>query len=183
MHGPDPEGLYLLPDLAHLDSAQLLAWVRAIPGALSPRQSLRWQGRPVQTGALVRQWTHPLVRCWRESRGAGCGARVLARLVELAQLGTLLTTPFMPVVRAWNPGPGHGLAVVETARGILLHEVHWAQGLIQEYKIISPTDWNLNAGGALSGALCAAPAGREDVQRIVQSFDPCLELALEFVHA
>lgn len=172
-----------LPDLAHLDEGQLLAWVRAGAQGPSPTHCLRWQGRVVQTGALVRHWEHPLVCHWRASRGGECGARVLARLVELAQLGTHLMTPGRSMVRAWNLDPGHGLAAVETARGLLLHEVDCAQGWIRQYKIISPTDWNLTAGGALSEALRAAPARRECVLRILQSFDPCLELALEFVHA
>ncbi len=182
-HTGQAEGCALLPGLAQLDEAQLLAWIRAIRRPLSPTQSLRWQGRPVQTGALARHWAHPLVGHWRESRGAGCGARVLARLVELAQLGQLLTTPFLPMVRAWNLESGQGLAAVETARGLLLHEAHWARGVIQRYKIISPTDWNLTAGGALSQALCGVPAERGSVERIAQSFDPCLEMNLEFVHA
>lgn len=173
----------LLPSLARLDAPMLLAWVREFAGPLAQGQALRWQNLPVQTGALVRQWDHAHVRLWCQSRGAGAGARVLARLVELAQLGQQRLAPDMPLVRAWTLAPGHGLAAVETARGLLLHEVQLAAGLIRAYKIISPTDWNLSAGGALSRALRGTPVERRVLMQIIQSFDPCLELELEFVHA
>ena len=50
-----------------------------------------WEGRPRETTALSRQARHPLIQALGDGRGHGIGARLVARLVELAGLPDRMT--------------------------------------------------------------------------------------------
>ncbi|MFZ4538228.1 nickel-dependent hydrogenase large subunit [Propionivibrio sp.] len=140
-----------------------------------------WRGQAAETGAYARRTgdTAPI-----------CGAfasRWLARLAELEtwalsaqQPGAAGTASAVPVA------PGIGRALVETARGLLMHEVVLEDDRVAEYSIVAPTEWNFHPLGPLSGWLIGKPCADEATLRgfvahAVAALDPCVswELALE----
>jgi uptake hydrogenase large subunit len=164
------------------------------PGAYTWNKAPRLEGSVVETGALARQLAagQPLVRALVASEGANVRTRVLARLLELAVV--------LPWMERWLdaieprapfhlpfelPGSGHGVGLVEAARGALGHWLSVHDGRLASYQIIAPTSWNFSprdaAGtpGALEAALVGTPVAAGEaapvaVQHVVRSFDPCM---------
>ncbi len=138
-----------------------------------------WQDAPHETGALARQYDHALVA---PLLAAGCNiaARLAARLVELAQWSCGETGTARDWVDAVRCGDTTGLARVETARGALLHRVRVRDGLIAEYAVVAPTEWNFHPRGAFAreALQISAPddaSALRQARRLALSLDPCVE--------
>ncbi|MBK1636472.1 nickel-dependent hydrogenase large subunit [Rhodovulum adriaticum] len=151
----------------------------------------RLAGAPMETGALARQVIdgHPLAR---DLAGGGVLARVAGRLLELARSQAVmedLARGIDPAAPFMDPAPevqdGHGVGLVEAARGALGHWVRIEKGRIASYQIVAPTTWNFSPRdaqgqpGPLEAALVGAPVQPGEttpvsVQHIVRSFDPCM---------
>lgn len=145
-----------------------------------------WHGQPAETGALCRQREHPLIHAWLARQRRGSSARLLARLVELALLPAQLRSDSIPVAHAWPLAPGLGAAGVETSRGLLLHVVHMEAGVISDYRIVAPTEWNFHPQGPLSSLLLDLPADArlaERARQAVLAVDPCVDYGLEILDA
>lgn len=192
----------LLPPLEKLEDAAALELARqALEHPAFCGQPL-WHGEPAETGALARAHEQSLLAAWIARRGRGAGARLLARLLELAELPARLSDPCSagvpagsPIsekaagrdtdakwVRAWSAGDNVGLAGVETSRGLLLHGVRLRDGKVAEYRIVAPTEWNFHPAGPLFQALSglASGDGLEACARLVaQSLDPCVVFGIE----
>jgi uptake hydrogenase large subunit len=176
--------LGLLPDEAARDLAR-----RALETPAFCAQPM-WNDAPAETGALARLVEQPLLAAWIEQRGRGAGARLLARLLELAALpGRLsagLPEPGPALVRAWSLGDNAGIAGVETSRGLLLHVVCLQAGKVAEYRIVAPTEWNFHPAGALAQALSGLVPGDGLAARarlVAQSLDPCVAFGIEVCDA
>ena len=164
------------------------------PGAYTWNKAPRLAGEVIETGAIARQLAagQPLVRDAVARHGGSVYTRVLARLLELAQVMPLMESwlqqlrPGEPwCVSAPLPEEGAGAGLSEAARGALGHWLTVRGGRIANYQIVAPTSWNFSprdaAGtpGALERALEGAPVlpGEQTpvaVQHIVRSFDPCM---------
>jgi uptake hydrogenase large subunit len=180
---PAPAGATDEPPL--LAGSDHAAWVGDIASALDVdpafAQQPTWRGAPAETGALARLQADPIVR---KSLQAGAGrveARFIARLRELA---LLLAGRVRASVGAMTLPQGGGLGWVENARGLLVHRVRLADGRVERYDIVAPTEWNFHPAGALRSALAGAPAGdrgalRERATRLVHSLDPCVACKVE----
>ncbi|CAA6805380.1 MAG: Uptake hydrogenase large subunit (EC [uncultured Sulfurovum sp.] len=70
-----------------------------------------------------------------------------------------------------------GVGVVEAARGSLIHKVKVSNGVIENYEIIVPTQWNLSHGqGEESGIAIKAMIGSKSIEEasfIFRTFDVC----------
>lgn len=166
--------------LLHIDSAQssLTDWPR-LGDELCHTPT--WRGQATETGAYARSAGTPL------SINGVFAARWLARLSELeawargAQgIGAGGTASATPVA------PGVGRALVETARGLLMHEVVLEGERVEDYRIVAPTEWNFHPQGPLSGWLigrhCSDAAElHRFAAHAVAALDPCVrwELTLE----
>jgi hypothetical protein len=136
-----------------------------------------WRGAFAETGALARSG----------ALEGGVRARVQARASELRDY--LRGRPVLPGRASAVPVvPGMGRALVETARGTLLHEIGVRDGRVESYVIVAPTDWNFHAEGPLALQLRAAlqrdAAGdgarvQEALSRWVLALDPCVRWAVE----
>jgi hypothetical protein len=140
-----------------------------------------WRGHSAETGAYARHGGDTAT-----SRGA-FAARWLARLAELESwaagrqnMGAGGTASAVPVA------PGVGRALVETARGLLMHEVVLENDRISDYRIVAPTEWNFHPQGPLPGWLIGRDCSNEvELRRFaahaVAALDPCVrwELTLE----
>lgn len=149
-----------------------------------------WEGRPRETTALSRQACHPLIQALGDGHGHGIGARLIARLVELAGLPDRMTV----LIEAGNTGSegdeavdscgeGVGIARSEAARGRLIHGVEIQHGLVERYLIVAPTEWNFHPEGAAARSLALiAGSGRGDARGLadlmITAFDPCVEYSL-----
>jgi hypothetical protein len=85
-------------------------------------------------------------------------------------------------------GPAEAIAYTELARGLLVHwvklalpELRAGRAVVEDYRIITPTDFALHPQGALAKRLRTPDLTPSDVQLLVGAFDPCLEL--EFASA
>jgi hypothetical protein len=172
--------LHSLADEAARDLAQ-----RALDTPAFCGQPL-WHDAPAETGALARVCEHPLPAAWIAQRGRGAGARLLARLLELAELpgrlSACLPDAGPALVRAWRLGDNGGLAGVETSRGLLLHVVRLREGKVAQYRIVAPTEWNFHPDGPLVQALSSLPPGGDFAacaRLVSQSLDPCVAFGIE----
>ncbi|GAB4356352.1 MAG: hypothetical protein Kow0026_16060 [Oricola sp.] len=114
---------------------------------------------------------------------AGLGARFVARLAELAclpgEMRLLLDGKTAPNAVS-RTAAGSGIGIVDAARGRLVHRARLGGGLVCEYRIVSPTDRNFDAGGVAERCLSALDGRYEAEDRIelahlvVNVIDPCV---------
>ena len=141
-------------------SSEKAAWPRLDAGFAAAPQ---WQGLPAETGALARLG----------GSETSLSARVRARIAEVFAPSGLGRVDAVCVAL------GVGRAVVETARGMLMHEVALDGDRVAAYVIVAPTEWNFHSGGGLAAMLAGlAPAAPADLRaaaaRAVLAFDPCV---------
>lgn len=167
----------LLPSLARLGAKPILDVAAQALADEAYAMSPRLAGGGAETGALARCQGEPLLQAWAAEYGPGVGARMLARLLELARLPARMADGGADLAAAWSPAPGVGVAAVETSRGLLIHALRLAGGRIAQYRIVAPTEWNFQPGGPLEAALRAQPDGDDlaaRARRLVLAMDPCV---------
>ncbi|MCB1925276.1 MAG: nickel-dependent hydrogenase large subunit [Gammaproteobacteria bacterium] len=134
-----------------------------------------------ETGALARQAAHPLIDALRAEYGNALYPRLVARLLEIAQIavhgGT--STAAIPTVTASD-----GVAQVEAARGRLVHRVVLDDTRIARYRILAPTEWNFGPMGPATEALRGIVQGetsiaREQAELLIHAIDPCVGYTLD----
>ncbi|MGB2816487.1 MAG: nickel-dependent hydrogenase large subunit, partial [Burkholderiaceae bacterium] len=115
----------------------------------------------------------------------------VARLVELAVLTRDLRARSggrIAPVRGHSLGSGVGVGLAETARGLLLHRVQVQRGLVTDYRIVAPTEWNFHPGGPFAQGLKGRRAAdgvqlEREARTVVQSLDPCVACRVEIADA
>jgi Ni,Fe-hydrogenase I large subunit len=167
----------------------------ALDADLAYARAPMWNGMTVETGALARTRDHPIVAelCARD--GYTVATRMAARVVELGLLLGQLRDAGRPDfdansqwVQAFTVRDGEGLAAVQTARGLLLHRARMASGLVTDYRIVAPTEWNFHPAGplvqGLEGTEATDAAGLERSARLaIQALDPCVACRVEVARA
>lgn len=143
-----------------------------------------WDGTTFETGPLARCAEQPPVAGLTTRHGPGVLARMAARLLELVAAAAAMRQAASEV--AADPGgvdrpvrDGTGLAMIEMARGRLIHRVELADGLVARYQIVAPTEWNFHPEGALAQGLrrrVVADAGDAETAAAlaVTALDPCV---------
>jgi hypothetical protein len=138
-----------------------------------------WQGAPAETGVMQRV----------ASSVGSVAARLRARIADAARAIEALAggAPATPADVVTDER-GRGWALVDTARGQLLHVAAVEAGTARFYRIVAPTEWNFHPRGALPGLLADAPAGsREAAARLgglaIQALDPCVAYRVEVFDA
>jgi Ni,Fe-hydrogenase I large subunit len=116
--------------------------------------------------------------------GKGVGARLVARLVELAAA----LEAFGGRHGAVQLDGATAISWVDTARGLLVHRVALEGDRIAAYRIVAPTEWNFHPDGAFTQgamALAADDTARleREVRWLVASLDPCVGVRYEAGHA
>ncbi len=140
-----------------------------------------WRGAPAETGAYARR-----------QRGAEHPARAfavrwLSRLAELNDWAQgRATIGAGGTASAAQVAPRCGRALVETARGLLMHEITLDGERIADYSIVAPTEWNFHPQGPLAGWLMGRDAGdREALGKFaahgVAALDPCVRWELTWL--
>lgn len=173
----------LLPGIQEFDAAAVQLFARQVLGDPGFCARPHWQDQPAETGALARRRNTPLLAAWLEKYGRGAAARMLARLQELAEIPARLRgAPRGDLVQGWHLPPDLGLAGVETSRGLLLHGVRLKEGLIADYRILAPTEWNFHPAGPLQQALSGLSGAGDLAARareLALSLDPCVDYRVD----
>jgi len=149
-------------------------------------------GRIPETGVWARRaLREPTLR-----QRAGPAERLKARIAEVARLFAWLQAGEDQiekdglleegVIASYRLGARKGAAAVECARGRLYHVVELNdEDRIVRFEFLAPTEWNFHAHGPLvrsllGSALAFGKQGRDAVQALVGSFDPCVGFGLSF---
>jgi hypothetical protein len=139
-----------------------------------------WRGMAAETGAIARQQQK------NRKVTSFFSARWLARFDELLDwacgndsIGAGGSVGAIPVAH------GIGRSLVETARGVLIHEVVLDGERVADYMIAAPTEWNFHPQGVLANYLQGheSPdrnALQQHVARAVAALDPCVPWVLEW---
>ncbi|BCK88360.1 hypothetical protein MIZ01_2163 [Sideroxyarcus emersonii] len=144
-----------------------------------------WQGAAAEAGAWSYHAADPMLQeVWRGS-GSRVLARLLARVIDVVEMAGGQAAPRLD---AASPAPGEGVAVVRTARGLLMHHVRLAAEKVAGYAIVAPTEWNFHPDGAFAQdmrGLAARDRGRlqQAVQIAALSLDPCVAYEIEVLDA
>lgn len=172
-----------LPALAETELDERLAAVDATEFIARPT----WNGRNYETTPYTRQQRHPML-VMLHRYGNGLLSRMIARLLELA----LCIESMAECIRTMQPETeqaqelpavqlqtGTGVARAEAARGCLIHRVELEQGLVRQYQILAPTEWNFHPAGVLARGLTGLTRPAKDsLERlaglIINSIDPCV---------
>lgn len=138
----------------------------------------KWNDSHPESGPFARYFQHPLIA----SYGTGVLARFYARILETVLYlldETVAKNPEIPHIEN-----GKGLGFAYASRGDLAHRIIIKDGIIADYRILAPTEWNFHPKGPLYRGLqnCPKEANMEEMLRLlVLALDPCV--ACEIVHA
>lgn len=149
----------------------------------------QWRGAPAETGALARMVAHPLISVLTGGEGGSVFVRLLARLLEAAELAAHLGSEHgQPWVESAAIRPGVGAAWVQTARGMLIHWLRLDGDRIADYRIVAPTEWNFHPDGAYTRGLTGQAAvseqeARDAAELLLLALDPCVAYEVELKHA
>lgn len=144
-----------------------------------------WLGDAAETGA----WTYfsddkLLHDVWQQS-GSKALTRLLARVMDVVEMASGTAAPRLDVA---SLTAGAGIAVVRTARGLLMHHVRIAAEKVTDYEIVAPTEWNFHPGGAFAQDMRGLK--ERDAERLQQlahiealSLDPCVAYEVEIRNA
>ena len=170
---PTLRSLDLLDADAQVQRAHLTQLAQTLADVPDFAQHPTWLGQCAETGpwARLRHRSAPLKQ---HSAWTRLSARWL-ELIEIAAASAQVAAPLL-ASGALHLKPGQALAWCEMARGLLLHWVQLdAEGAVQDYRVLAPTEWNFHPHGALAQALAAlAPGDTEAARALAAAFDPCV---------
>lgn len=179
----------LLPDWTVNDALQACAGHVDAEFAARPH----CDGRPMEAGTLALRQRDPLLQDILRVRPARLLARVVARLADLQDsVEALAHGAEGGRIECAAVADGTGLALVRTARGMLMHYVCIEDDAgtekVAQYLTIAPTEWNFHPQGALTTGLTGVAAADEEqlmetTRMWVLSLDPCVECRIEVSHA
>lgn len=160
------------------------------PPDYSKAKPVRYKGLPFETGPLSRQMLkgNHIIKAMHRELGDTFVVRVTARVLEvwevlrlvedsLERLRDVIGQKSTSLKKPPSRVNCTGYTFVEAARGTLLHRVSIKEGLIREYRIITPSQWNLGPRcGEFLGVAERALLGlrkRWHTSMVLRSFDLC----------
>jgi hypothetical protein len=173
----------LLPFMTPAQS--IAAWPRLLSGMARQPQ---WHESPCETGAYARQSGIHSAATGANKATNPIAARWHARYAELRSWSTGASTVGAGgTVSAAPVAPAIGRALVETARGLLMHEITLAGNDVADYRIVAPTEWNFHPGGILVRWLLGQSTHDKSalerfVTRAFAALDPCVRWEIEWDH-
>ncbi|MDD5755522.1 MAG: nickel-dependent hydrogenase large subunit [Methylococcales bacterium] len=147
-------------------------------------QTPTWQNESYETSCLNRQQTQPLIANLLEKYGNGLITRLVSRLFELANLPNVLRQNFIDIQTPSNPTKNEmGVAQIQASRGLLIHKVELKNGVIENYQIVAPTEWNFQPNGIAALSLQSLCVHNETLLRqhaavLINAIDPCVGFEL-----
>ena len=175
---PATRCLDLLDDDLTQQSANMQELAQTLAADPDFVQRPTWRGQCAETGA----WSRLRHRQGQSQTLHNAWTRLSARWLELVEIavadplgGNQSTAPLL-AIGSLGLGQGRALAWCEMARGLLLHWVDLdADGAVQDYCVLAPTEWNFHPQGALAHTLAALEPGDTQAARtLAAAFDPCV---------
>ena len=154
----------------------------------SMAKGVTYKNRLFEVGSLARGMIakEPMVKALHKRYKDATLTRIFARVYEIGLLLSynkqIIKTLDMGEVscslnKKSRPMDFEGVGVVEAARGSLIHKTTVKEGLITNYEIIVPTQWNLSNGNEQEqGVATKAMVGSSSIEEasfIFRSFDVC----------
>ena len=155
----------------------------------SHAKNVTYKGKYYEVGPLSRAMLKktPLIKDAHRRYGDSIFSRILSRVCEIPQLlkhskkllqEIELNQPFYIEPKTdISKISACGIGIVEAARGSLIHKVELEKGIIKNYEIITPTQWNLSNGEKKNlGISQKAMIGESNIslaEIIFKSFDVC----------
>lgn len=152
-------------------------------------KNVSFKDKYYEVGPLARAMVNktPLIADAHKKYGDSIFSRILARVCEISQLlehsKKLIKDLDLSEESYIEPSidisqlNSSGYSAVEAARGTLIHRVELEAGIIKNYEIITPTQWNLSGGTREKhGVSQRAMIGLNDVkiaELVFKSFDVC----------
>ncbi|MBU1659089.1 nickel-dependent hydrogenase large subunit [bacterium] len=163
--------------------------VKETPSSTSYAKSVSYKEKHYEAGPLARAMINkiPLIKDAHRRYGDSILSRILARVCEISQLLNhskkliemldLSEPSYIEPSLDISKLSGSGYSAVEAARGTLIHKVEIENGLIKNYEIITPTQWNLSGGTKEKlGVSQKAMIGLGDIKTaelVFKTFDVC----------
>ena len=140
-----------------------------------------WLGAAAETGACTYFSDDPLQQDMWQQGGSKALIRLLARIGDVLEMASGSAAKRLDVA---SPAAGEGIAVVRTARGLLMHHVRLAEEKVADYEIVAPTEWNFHPAGAFAQDLRGLVEHKaERLQQLAHiealSLDPCVDYEVE----
>ena len=178
------QGLTDYHQLPAIDDKALLKKFDA-PNAQQFIEQPEWNGTCYETTVLSRQFKQALVQSLHDEFQTSLITRWVARLVELAGMPKQLRDSLEQIThktqqaRALQNKTGMGIKQVEAARGRLVHRVKISDGIIHNYQILAPTEWNFHPRGLAAKSLATLAASRQNsidqaAHLLINAIDPCV---------
>ncbi len=158
------------------------------PNKESFAKNVQYKNKYYEVGALSRAMLlkTPLIKDSHRRYGDSLFSRILARVCESVEL-LHYNLELLDKIDINQPSfiepenisniSAEGIGSVEAARGSLIHKVKLNEGLIEEYQIITPTQWNLSCGTKeIPGIAQKAMIGLDNetlAEFVFKSFDVC----------
>jgi hydrogenase large subunit len=152
-------------------------------------KNVMYKQKYYEVGPLSRAMLNktPLIKDSHRRYGDSIFSRILARVCEIPQLLNhskrllneldLNEPSYIEPSQELSKLCTSGIGMVEAARGSLIHKVQLHEGIIQDYEMITPTQWNLGNGTKEHfGISQKAMVGVSDLhlaETIFKSFDVC----------
>ncbi len=169
--------LRLLPNLTNLDLQENF-----------DSHTPTWQSECCETSNLNRQQKQPLIADLIEKYGNGLMTRLVSRLFELAMMPNVLKQNLIDLQMPFTANSHRiksttGVAKIQASRGLLIHKVELKYGLIANYQIIAPTEWNFQPNSVAAKSLQSLSAQdkttlHQHAALIINTIDPCVSFEL-----
>lgn len=113
--------------------------------------------------------------------------RFVARFIEVLSAADLIRMP-LETIAAMELGKGSAVSLVQNSRGILLHAAKIIDGVIENYRILTPTEINVVDSEWFKKTLLNLKAkDAEELKKLAEltilSFDPCTQMDVELKNA
>jgi hypothetical protein len=142
-----------------------------------------WESRCYETSWFNYQQDNSVIKQLRQEVGNGIYTRIVARLIEVADLMTKLHSFFHAEIKLNRPvSMVKGLGHTDAARGRLSHYVQVESGIVRRLFILAPTEWNFHPKGVAANSLCHLDnsiALRLQADLLIHAIDPCVGYQLQ----
>jgi len=170
----------LLPELTEVELNEYIAQQNTDELSRFPT----WKNQCYESSCLNRQQFNPLISDLLQKNGNGLLTRFAARLCELANLADVIKQNAAALKMA-SPliDSKSCLAQVQTSRGLLIHRVELHHGVIKNYQIIAPTEWNFHPRGVVALSLQQLTASnttllQQQARLLINALDPCVSFTV-----
>jgi Ni,Fe-hydrogenase I large subunit len=142
------------------------------------------RGLPLEVGPLARVVSRQQVQAWAKTQGWGLETRARAHALDALDALERLETQTLPTPEVLHVNSTVSAALVEVARGPLVHRIECVEDRPVAWSSVAPTEWTFHPDGALQALVgTLAPSVQDRARVFVTLLDPCVACSIEVVRA